>query len=181
MGYALARRVDLPPLMFDREELQALALGLRFVVAEGDPAVRQAAERALAKLRATLPREQSLRLAESPVYVPRRRPETAARLAELVAAVEARDVLRLTYADERGATTVRNVRPLGALYGVAAWSLVAWCELREAHRTFRLDRIHGVTKTGRRFHPEVGRGLQDFFQALQADYGIPTAHFDPEG
>src|SRR5579864_8105777 len=43
VGYRLRRGFDLPPLMFDREELQALRLGARMVRSWADPDLSQAA------------------------------------------------------------------------------------------------------------------------------------------
>ncbi len=37
VGYALPRDFDLPPLMFDRDEIEALVLGARVVRSWGDP------------------------------------------------------------------------------------------------------------------------------------------------
>src|SRR5262245_3605323 len=52
VGYALRKGFDLPPLMFDREELDALVLGARFVQAWGGSDLSEAARRALFKIEA---------------------------------------------------------------------------------------------------------------------------------
>jgi hypothetical protein len=44
---------------------------------------------------------------------------------------------RITYTDAEGVSTERTVRPMSMVDGV----LTAWCETRQAMRTFRLDRI----------------------------------------
>ncbi len=60
VGYRLSDDYDLPPLMFDRDELQALALGARVVGQFGDSALGTAAASVLAKVSAVLPRVFSL-------------------------------------------------------------------------------------------------------------------------
>lgn len=180
VGYALARRLDLPPLMFDRRELEALAVGLRFTQAYGDRAMRAAAERAQAKIRGVVTRDLAEGMRETPAFVTRRTEAVAAHLAELLEAVERRAVVMLSYADAAGRASARNVWPLGALFSAQAWTLVAWCELREDFRSFRLDRITGLRVTARRYPVEQGRTLQDFFHDMQSRYGIPTSDFDPE-
>src|SRR6184192_817000 len=55
VGYALDRSFELPPLMFDEEEIEALVLGARIVQAWADPQLKRAAEEALAKIEAVLP------------------------------------------------------------------------------------------------------------------------------
>src|SRR3954469_23044602 len=55
VGYRLRSDYDLPPLMFDREEIQALVLGARLVQQMGDAALVRAAGTVLAKVQAVLP------------------------------------------------------------------------------------------------------------------------------
>jgi len=180
VGYALARRMDLPPLMFDRDELAALALGLRFVVAQADLHVRTAAERAQAKMLGMLPRELAEQMRDHKAFVPQRDPHMAARLGEILTAVSANRLIAISYVDADGHVTSRDIWPLGALFGVEAWSVIAWCELRQAHRTFRLDRISRLQPLEQQYVDVPGRRLQDFFDHMQAEHGIPTQFFDPE-
>ena len=44
VGYRIRAGYDLPPLMFDREEIQALVLGARIVRQFGDPALARASD-----------------------------------------------------------------------------------------------------------------------------------------
>lgn len=144
VGYALAARIDLPPLMFDRQELEALAAGIRFVRAHGDASLGAAAERAQAKIRGAVSRELARRMEEARVLVPVRRAAGTDRL------------------------------------GPQAWSLVAWCELRQAFRNFRLDRIRATGDRGRRYPDEPGRRLDDYFREMQERYGVARSEFDHE-
>ena len=57
VGYRLRPDYDLPPLMFDREEIQALVLGARIVRQFGDPALARASDSILNKVAAVLPRD----------------------------------------------------------------------------------------------------------------------------
>src|SRR5258706_10182312 len=49
VGYALARGFDLPPLMFDEEELEALVLGARMVQSWAGPELARAPPHGLSK------------------------------------------------------------------------------------------------------------------------------------
>src|SRR5580693_4304739 len=55
VGYALPRDFDLPPLMFDAEEIEALVLGARIVQSWGDPELARAAESVLSKVESVIP------------------------------------------------------------------------------------------------------------------------------
>src|SRR5262245_34831675 len=54
VGYCLPPDFDLPPLMFDEDEIGALLLGARMVQAWGDAALARAARQVLAKVESVL-------------------------------------------------------------------------------------------------------------------------------
>ena len=73
VGYRLQPGYDLPPLMFDREEIQALVLGARIVAQFGDPALARASESILSKVAGVLPKELEPLLADTRLFVPKTR------------------------------------------------------------------------------------------------------------
>jgi predicted DNA-binding transcriptional regulator YafY len=73
-------------------------------------------------------------------------------------AVRAQTVTRLRFVDRNGERTTRLVEPVGFYTDGGAWSLVAWCRLRDAGRQFRLRRIERAVPTRERF---VARDLDD--------------------
>jgi predicted DNA-binding transcriptional regulator YafY len=168
VGYRLRPGYDLPPLMFDRDEIQALVLGARIVAQFGDPALARASESILSKVAGVLPKELEPLLADTRLFVPATRSaaKSAAGLAVAREALVARRRIHLTYASERGEETERDVRPLGVFFWGRTWTLAAWCELREGFRNFRLDRIGQATLRDR-FEEEPGRTLRD----MLAQYG----------
>src|SRR5258708_21838199 len=70
VGYTLRRDLDLPPLMFTRDELTALVLGARLVRAWGGAASTAAADQALQRIEAVLPPELPQRLDAILLYAP---------------------------------------------------------------------------------------------------------------
>ncbi len=52
--------------------------------------------------------------------------------------------VRITYPDQRGATTEREIEPQFLYLSVPVWYLLAWDRLRQDIRTFRVDRIRDV-------------------------------------
>ncbi|MFY7948467.1 MAG: helix-turn-helix transcriptional regulator, partial [Gemmatimonas sp.] len=92
-------------------------------------------------------------------------------LALLRKALRSRHVVHMTYRDEGGTSSERDVRPLGLAYWGKVWTLVAWCELRADFRSFRLDRVEVATTTARRFADEPGKRLEDFLAKVHAEHG----------
>ena len=77
-----------------------------------------------------------------------------------------RQKTRIGYTRPDGDASERTVRPLGLFYWGAAWTLLAWCELRQDFRSFRLDRIGEAEMTEEPFQPEPGKTLEDFLARL---------------
>lgn len=177
VGYLMREGFELPPLMFTRDEIVALVAGARMVRAFGGAAMARAAEEALVKIGAVLPEAERARIARTEIHSPLWVVTDADRAAiDLIErAVEARDVLRLDYRDEQGRSSLREVRPLGLWFWGKVWTLAAWCEMRNDFRTFRIDRLVSVTPAGRRFRPERGRTLADFYRSMEAS-GEAEAH-----
>ena len=62
--------------------------------------------------------------------------------------------LAISYCDEQGRASDRVVRPLAIVYFVEVITVAAWCELRQAFRHFRADRIRACSLSGERFEGE---------------------------
>src|SRR5262245_29031292 len=163
VGYRVRPGYDLPPLMFDRDEIQALVLGARIVRQFGDPALARASDSILNKVGAVIPADLAPLLSEARLYVPSS--IAASRSADALSiareALTERRKLRFTYADAAGAATDRVVRPLGVFFWGRTWTLAAWCELRNDFRNFRLDRATDSTVLPEPFHDEPGKSLRD--------------------
>lgn len=171
VGYTLRRGFDLPPLMFTEPELEAMVLGARVVSSWGDRALGRAAEDALARVEAALPERLREKLTNTPLFAPGFHvpPETIASLTPLRVALEERRIVWVRYEDGAGVTTERTLRPVGLFFWGYRWSLGAWCEVREAFRSFRLDRIREMELRDERFTPLPGQTLNDFFKMRDAE------------
>jgi predicted DNA-binding transcriptional regulator YafY len=169
IDYRLRTDYDLPPLMFDRHEIQALVLGARIVRQLGDPALAHASETLLAKVAAVIPKPLEALLGDARLFVPTRVAAAPAGDVLMLAreALIGRRKLRLQYTNAQGEATERVVRPLGVFFWGRAWTLAAWCELRSDFRNFRLDRVIGSTLLDATFADEPGRTLHD----LMSRYG----------
>jgi len=165
VGYILREGYDLPPLMFTRDEIASLVAGARLVRAWGGHEMARAAEEALVKIEAVLPPDARSKAGEVQVHalrMPQLDDDTRTRLDRIERAVDARRALVLDYADVEGTLTKRPVRPLGLWFWGKVWTLVAWCDLRDDFRMFRVDRIRDLEE-GATFRHEKGKQLRDFY------------------
>jgi len=169
IGYRIRPGYDLPPLMFDRDEIQALVIGARIVRQFGDPALARASDAILNKVSAVIPKDLAPLLTDTRMFVPntiggRRAAETLSLARE---ALIARRKLRFKYEGASGDGTERTVRPLGVFFWGRTWTLAAWCELRNDFRNFRLDRASDPALLDETFADEPGKTLRD----LMTRYG----------
>ena len=143
VGYVLGQGYDLPPLMFTTDEVEAVMLGLRWVMRRGDKELVRAALDAVAKVGTVLPGDLKTVLFDTALIVPpawRAYPD-AVDVASLRRAIREQRKVLLNYQDEAGALTERVIWPIAISYFDAQRLIIGWCELRQDFRSFRTDRM----------------------------------------
>lgn len=168
VGYLLRKGADIPPLMFNADELEALVVGTRFVRAFGGQRLSVGARSALLKIQAVLPPDLQARAQRTRIYAPelKDRFESTGLLDRLHEAIEQRRVLRFRYADHSGEETRRDVELLCLAFWGGSWTLGAWCRHRGDFRSFRPDRILQLDETGEIFDDDPERGLEAYFRRV---------------
>jgi len=178
VGYLMRDGFDLPPLMFTREEIGALVLGARIAKAWGGARMALAAEEALIKIAAVLPDGDKSRITNTPLFaIQFSQPEQVGGLLDQFdTAISEQTRTRFAYERLNGETSERSVRPLGLYYWGKVWTLVAWCELRNDFRTFRVDRISELA-IEEVFSPEPGKTLRDYLRRIanRVNTSLPDA------
>lgn len=170
VGYVLRKGADIPPLMFNAGELEALVVGTRFVQAFAGRRLAASARAALLKIEAVLPPELRRRASHSRIFAPADWHEARSGLIDrLHEAIASNRVLRMDYRDEAGRDSAREVEPLCLAFWGGVWTLGAWCRLRADFRNFRPDRIAAFEPTGEIFAETPERGLAAYLHANGAD------------
>ncbi|MBL9051253.1 MAG: YafY family transcriptional regulator [Tabrizicola sp.] len=163
LGYLLREPITLPPLTLTPDEVQALTLGLQLVTRGADPSLSAAAESLRGKIAAVLPtRLMAEAGAETWVFPGAEALAAARHLPGLRRALRLQERVFITYVDGSGGSTDRPVRPLVLEFWGRVWTLATWCEARADFRSFRVDRIESLRRTGETFPEEPGRTLADW-------------------
>jgi predicted DNA-binding transcriptional regulator YafY len=167
VGYRLHRGYQVPPMMFDQNELQALIFGAQVAKRWGDHEMADAADRILDKVDAVLPESLRPELTAQTLVVPEmaqhQSEQTTATLGEVRDAINEKRRLYLSYSDVADEATERIVWPLTLVYWGHSWALGAWCELRQDFRNFRIDRIVEARSLTTQYPDEAGKRLEDYF------------------
>jgi predicted DNA-binding transcriptional regulator YafY len=166
VGYLLRRGFDLPPLMFNEQQIEALVLGARIVQSWADPQLAAAAAQVIAKVREVLPEARRRHVDSVSLWAPKghRAEPVAIDQAGLRAAMREQRKVWIRYRDLDERLSERTVRPLVMAFYGPVWLLAGWCELREGFRVFRLDRMAELVVLDDHFAPEPGRTAEDFLR-----------------
>lgn len=154
-GYRLASGGRLPPLLLEDDEAVAIAVGLRVAAVQG--LGEQTALRALVKLEQMLAphlRRRVAALQEHAVPAGGRGSQVDPDLvAELALACRDHERVRFGYVSAVELATSRHVEPHTLVSDGPRWYLICWDLERTDWRTFRLDRMSRLLRTGARFTP----------------------------
>ncbi len=163
-GYRLLPGFRLPPLMFSAEEAVGLAVALLATRATAYDDLPTAVSSAFGKIQRVLPTslarqldalQQVTRLPNQTSTGRRRFPDPAV-LAGLARAALTRRRCSIRYHRAPGSESRRELDPYGLATVYGRWYVHGYCSLRQAPRTFRVDRISRVDAGVARFTPPEG-------------------------
>jgi predicted DNA-binding transcriptional regulator YafY len=152
-GYRLGAGSAMPPLLFDDDEAIAIAISLRTAATAAVTGLGDTSLRALAKLEQVLPvrlRHRVTELSRAAVVLPPQNGPTADAnvLASFAAACQLHERVRFAYTAPGGETTRRLVEPHQLVASGRMWYLVAFDLERTDWRSFRVDRVTDINRTG---------------------------------
>ncbi|SDF25285.1 MULTISPECIES: helix-turn-helix transcriptional regulator [Bosea] len=154
IGYVLDAGFDLPPLMLSPDEIEAVLVGMRWLSERADPVLARAAEDVVSKVAAVLPPHLRPILLDGALFAashPGDVPADQVDVAAVRAAIRNGRKLSIHYSDESGQATQRMIWPIGMTFYERVRVVIAWCELRQAFRHFRTDRMTGLAALEERY------------------------------
>jgi predicted DNA-binding transcriptional regulator YafY len=176
-GYSLLEGYRLPPIMFTETEANALITAEQLVLKNKDASFVKEYSGAIGKIKAVLrhhDKESANLLAERVLFSHNvENDRTSTHLSALQLALTRFSLSQIDYySPDSNETTRRTVEPFALLSTQENWLLVAWCRLRKAYRTFRLDRIQSLTILHEQFEPHK-MTLKEYFEISQKNSGYP--------
>jgi predicted DNA-binding transcriptional regulator YafY len=189
-GFSLVRGYKLPPLVFTPEEAVAIYLGTSLVSEMWGRLYQESAQGALAKLENVLPDEQLNEIAwarRSLIATGMQRADLSALAPTLEklrrAAREGQRVKMQYQSTTSDKITERQVDPYALVHRGGWWYLVGYCYLRNAPRTFRVDRIQSLELLSQTFQMPDDFDIHAYLERELADQPLVRAklRFKPEG
>lgn len=170
VGYMIDKKYYLPPITFDADELEAMALGISMVSQWTDQNFADKANSAFEKMKAVLPADLQGELRQITTYaVPTQPPVPwSVSFSELRGCIRLRHKIQIEYSDEVKQNTQRTIRPLALIFFSPVWLLVSWCEKRQDFRNFRLDRIGTMQVLEDQFADDKDKSLSTYLAREEA-------------
>ncbi|MEM6316839.1 MAG: YafY family protein [Bacteroidota bacterium] len=166
-GYTLIEGYHLPPVSFTETEANALITAEQLIARNKDTSLIAAYQKAMEKIKAVLrysEKDKAVLLAERVVFRNNQtNDQTSNHLSQLQVALTNYQVVRIEYTTYQEKTTQRMVEPFAMYSTNDNWVLIAHCQLRQAFRQFRLDRIQQLQLTSTRFTPH-SMTLSEYFE-----------------
>ena len=193
LGYYLDRGYQLPAVNFSPDEAIALLVGVKGIQAHVAGSLSQRAESAMDKLLAVMDSQQRDDIRELQARIGVDGVSRSASTSEnhsfdtCQQALMTRRQMLLSYtANYNGQHSERTVEPIGLSHYGGHWHLIAWCQLRDAMRDFRLDRMQTVEIQSAHCPARPEQTLESYYLSLKDKHTLAhvkvgfeasTAHF----
>ena len=166
LGYMLRSGYELPPLMFNEEELEALILGARITQSWGDEGLSKAAEDVLNKIETVLPERMKSIINDNYIFAPSSswQVEVDVDLAQVRRSIRNRRKVSFDYKNQLNDSSNRIIWPLAMIFYGQVWNILGWCELRKDFRAFRPDRMEKILFLEETYPVEKGKRLIDYVE-----------------
>ena len=159
-GYSIMEGYRMPPIMFTKDEAIALLMAEKISQNSTDEHTGQQLLSAMMKIRAVLRSTEKELLAEIDDHIAIRVPRSQEMenkssniLQNILHSIADQKVLEIKYKTIRNAIdSTRNIEPIGIYYANQHWYVIAFCQLRTAYRTFRVERINSIRLKEDKFH-----------------------------
>lgn len=180
-GYRIRPGYRLPPLMLKEDEVAAVVLGLLEARARRLPAPADVVEATLAKIYRVLPprlRRQVAALEATVLFTSSGEVEPISGdiALELAEAIRRGLAVRLRYTAYDGTSSSRRLSPYGLVVDCGFWYLIAFDHMRDALRTFRVDRIKSAGIDDRLTPRTPPPGFDPVAHLQQSLATMPGAH-----
>ena len=166
-GYGLLEGYFLPPLTFTVEEANSLLLLKNLAEKFTDQSITKITNTALDKIKAGLKYNDQKKFEEisskQETYIPDH-VNTSDYLSKIQNAIIDKQILKITYTDNRNQQSQREIEPIGLIFYTEQWHLLAWCWLRKDYRDFKTNKINDLQTTIKLFKKQHTYSIQEYMK-----------------
>jgi len=166
-GYFIVEGYRLPPIMFTMEEARALVTTSNILNYHSEDSLKQNYESALLKIKAilSLKDKDKLEFLNSRIGFQKPWAPASLYLDSIQHSITESQKLKIIYQSKKEEQiTERTIQPYAVYFSGAVWSTIAFCELRQEMREFRLDRIKGFKLQQAHFKPDKTFSIENYLK-----------------
>lgn len=182
VGYSIMPGYNLPPIMFSEKEATAMITAEKLVEKMVDPKTADNFNAAMLKIKSVLRTDEKEVVNNLADHIQVFRmpwaseTKTIPDLQNIFTSVLEKLVLEMEYrAAYNNEKSLREIEPVGVYFSSENWYLIAYCRLREAYRSFRLDRVIDLKLTEKKYeakHPLLSEYLETVSKERELDKTI---------
>ncbi len=172
VGYSIMPGYHLPPVMFSQEEASAMITAEKLLEKMVDPKTADSFHSAMIKIKSVLRSDEKEAVNNLSDYIEVFRQPWAAEkeeiqgLQKIFKSILDKTIIEIKYrAAYNREISEREIEPVGVFYSNENWYLIAFCRLRKAYRSFRMDRIM-VLKLGSKPFKDKHPVLKEYLSTL---------------
>jgi len=173
-GYFIVQGYFLPPVAFNSDEANALLLMESLVYGFADKSIQTHYSNALNKIKAGLRNSQKEKLEflndNIRLQVPSCFTNDYEYLSVIQSTIASKTILEFEYKNNSSEISERQAEPIGLVFYALNWHLIAWCNMRNDYRDFRVSRILRLKNTEIPFCKANHIALSDYMKLVPVDY-----------
>jgi len=166
-GYSLMEGYQLPPILFTEDEANALITAEKLVLKNKDQSFSENYSNAIIKIKSVLKHSQKGKadlLSERIYFKENNKNEKSSYyLMKIQSAITNFQLLEIKYLSLEDKLTKRSIEPFAVYSNKENWLLIAFCNLRNDFRAFRIDLIQQLTPQNKNFEPH-DMTLEKYFE-----------------
>jgi predicted DNA-binding transcriptional regulator YafY len=176
-GYSLIEGYSLPPVMFTEEEANAIITTEKIISKNNDNSLVEQYQKAITKIKSILrfSQKEKTELLSNRLQVRNKKTKynkPSQYLVSFQKAITNYQVVDIDYLSLENKRSQRKIEPFAIFSTHENWVLVAFCQLKNDFRAFRLDHIMDMKQTGIQFEPHKIT-LSEYFKQCRQKGNYP--------
>lgn len=169
-GYSIMQGFFLAPVSLTSEEANALILMVSLSEKFADITIKRNANNALDKIKSVLKTDEKekadLLHNRIRIYQKSEDNQQTDYLTDIQNAIVNKWILKISYVDNEGQESQREIEPIGLTFYSNQWHLIAWCWKRRDYRDFKVNQIISLNTDEEKFRKAVHLDIKGYIQSI---------------
>ncbi len=187
VGFSLVEGNKVPPIRLEEKEAIAFMVAEKIITGMVDSKTSQDYLKGIEKIRGALGERvrDLMSIVDDSIQLisHQRQGKDHPFLGTLISTIASKRVITVLYQKLNSENAERRtLEPIGCYFRYSSWYLIAYCHLREAYRTFKLDRFQEIIEENQLFDRSVHPSVKEYLarETENKESWVVTVDFDLE-